>query len=177
MFRGKYQLGALCNILHNDTSNVYLRREDLPVCLIKHCACSWGTESLAGTHPGCKHRADNHQNNCCAHFIVYVCAATLAQGMKVDCFGGYFYYVLWWNTRTSVRWFTISKSVIPQRANKQIWTVFFFGEIDWKKRRTNSKHMNMTGSSSFTSKHLKNERPTTCRKPLSSASVALFNHP
>lgn len=55
VFRGKYQLDALCNILHNDTSNVYLHGEDLPVCLIKHCACSRGAESFAGTHPGCKH--------------------------------------------------------------------------------------------------------------------------
>lgn len=73
---------------------------------------------------------------------------------------------------------SLNQSSPKEQINKfERFFFFFFGEIDWKKRRTNSKHMNMTGSSSFTSKHLKNERPTVCRKPLSSASVALFNHP
>jgi len=81
--RGKYQLDALCNILHNDTSNVYLPREDLPVCLIEHCARSWGQRALLAHNQDVNTLVDNQENNRHTHFIVYVCVATVLESMRV----------------------------------------------------------------------------------------------
>lgn len=58
-------MGTLCNILHNDTSNVYLHRDDLPVCLIKHCACSRTQRALLAHTQGVNTPADKQENSSC----------------------------------------------------------------------------------------------------------------